>query len=372
MPKNIVICCDGTGNKFCDRNTNVVNLYSVLDLSNPTAQIAYYHCGLGTMGAPAAVTRLLKFWTKAKGLAFGYGLTRDIGDAYKFLMDNYEEGDRVYLFGFSRGAYTARALSGMLHMLGLIRKGDDNLIAYAAEMLKRPDQMGIARAFKKTFCRECKVHFIGVWDTVSSVGWIWDPVHVPYTFRNPDLAIGRHAIAIDERRCHFRQNLWAPAGPGQDIKQVWFAGVHSDVGGGYLEKESGLAKITLEWMIIEARKAGLIVAPDRVTEVLKRGAAPDPNGKMHNSLRDGGWIALEVLPHRYIDMSVQPPRTRWKLPLARRRYIAGGSLIHESVFARSNYHPSNLPANRLTEPWVHWTEAPAAAVQTMQAGEPAR
>ena len=128
-------------------------------------------------------------------------------------MDNYEEGDRVYLFGFSRGAYTVRALSGMLHMLGLIRKGDDNLIAYAADMLKRPDQMKIARAFKKTFSRECKVHFIGVWDTVSSVGWIWDPVHIPYTYRNPGLAIGRHAIAIDERRCYFRQNLWGNRDP---------------------------------------------------------------------------------------------------------------------------------------------------------------
>ena len=154
--ENIVICCDGTGNKFCDRNTNVVKLYSVLDLSDPTSQVAYYHGGLGTLGAPAAITRLLKLWTKTKGLAFGYGLTRDIGDAYNFLMDNYEEGDRVYLFGFSRGAYTVRALSGMLHMLGLIRKGDDNLIAYASDMLKRPDQMKIARAFKKTFSESAK------------------------------------------------------------------------------------------------------------------------------------------------------------------------------------------------------------------------
>src|SRR6476469_3596090 len=115
MAKNIVICCDGTGNQYSGKNTNVIKLYSTLDLADNTQQIAYYHPGLGTMGAASALTRLAKWWTKVKGLAFGYGLTADIGDAYKFLMDYYEQGDRVYLFGFSRGAYTVRALSGMLH-----------------------------------------------------------------------------------------------------------------------------------------------------------------------------------------------------------------------------------------------------------------
>src|SRR3954451_16844410 len=112
MAKNIVICCDGTGNKYSNRNPIVVKLYSALDLSDTNQQIAYYHPGLGTIGAASALTRLGKWWTKVLGLAFGYGLTGDIGDAYKFLMDNFEEGDKVFLFGFSRGAYTVRVLSG--------------------------------------------------------------------------------------------------------------------------------------------------------------------------------------------------------------------------------------------------------------------
>jgi uncharacterized protein (DUF2235 family) len=111
---------------------------------------------------------------------------------------------------------------------------------------------------------------VGVWDTVSSVGWAWDPLHIPYTAKNPDLRIGRHAVSIDERRCFFRQNLWSAALPGQDIKQVWFAGVHSDVGGGYAEAESGLAKISLEWMLCEAGTAGLILDRAKAAVVLGR------------------------------------------------------------------------------------------------------
>src|SRR2546427_5693195 len=224
MAKNIVICADGTGNKFCNKNTNVVKLYSALDLSDPTRQIAYYHGGLGTMGAPGALSQWSKRWTKTRGLAFGYGLTDAIGHSYSFLMDTFEEGDRIYLFGFSRGAYTVRALSGMLHMFGLIRPRDYNLVDYATEMLKTKQDagtFGVAADFKQTFSRDCRPHFTGVWDTVSSVGWIWDPVHVPYTAKNPDLCIGRHAVAIDERRCFFRQNLWGVGLPNQDIKQVW-------------------------------------------------------------------------------------------------------------------------------------------------------
>ena len=181
-----------------------------------------------------------------KGLAFGYGLTQAISDCYSFLMDTFEPGDRdVLLFGFSRGAYTVRALSGMLHMFGLLRPKDYNQIGYATEMLKTKQDdasFQVAAQFKATFSRECKPHFVGVWDTVSSVGWAWDPLHLPYTARNPDLRIGRHAVSIDERRSFFRQNLWSQPLPGQDIKQVWFAGVHSDVGGGYAKPRAACRK----------------------------------------------------------------------------------------------------------------------------------
>jgi uncharacterized protein (DUF2235 family) len=366
MAKNIVICCDGTGNKFCNNNTNVIKLYSALDLSDPSRQIAYYHGGLGTVAARGAITHIGQWWTKVIGLAFGYGLTSDIGDIYAFLMDNYEAGDRVYLFGFSRGAYTVRAVSGMLQMFGLLRGGDYNLIQYATGMLKQKRQddeaFQIAGEFKATFARECPSYFVGVWDTVSSVGWIYDPVFIPYTARNPGMRIGRQAVSIDERRCMFRQNLWDPL-DGQDIKQAWFSGVHSDIGGGYAEQESGLAKIALEWMMVEARAAGLAINPvaaDRVLGITGGMTKPDPAGPIHNSLK-GSWLALEVFPHRHYDWDTK--RWTWKIPLGVRRTIRRGA-IHETVRLRMQagigYNPPNLPQNAPSEPWVRWTSAAAA------------
>jgi uncharacterized protein (DUF2235 family) len=363
MSRNIVICADGTGNKFCDENSNVIKLYQCLDLSDSGRQIGYYHGGLGTLGDPSALSQLQKRWTKAKGLAFGYGLTRAISDSYSFLMDTYEPGDRVFLFGFSRGAYTVRALAGMLHLLGLVRPKDYNLIPYATEMLKTKqsaETFKIAAQFKETFSRECKPYFVGVWDTVSSVGWVFDPLHVPYTRKNPDIAIGRHAVSIDERRCFFRQNLWAP---GPNSKQVWFAGVHSDVGGGYPEKESGLSKIALEWMLVEALQQGLMLNGRVVTQQLGMAGgdytAPDAGADMHNSLK-GVWLLLEPFPHMYTDTRTTPPKKKIKFPLGRRRFIEKDPkpTVHESVIRRmelrKDYNPPNLPADRAVEPWVRW------------------
>jgi uncharacterized protein (DUF2235 family) len=369
VPKNIVICADGTGNKFSDENTNVVKLYQSLDLSDPCRQVAYYHGGLGTLGAPSALSQWSRRWTRLKGLAFGYGLTGAISDTYSFLMDMYEEKDRVFLFGFSRGAYTVRAVAGLLHMFGLVRPRDYNLIEYATLMLKAKqnrESFQVAGQFKATFSRECKPYFVGVWDTVSSVGWVWDPLRVPYTAHNPDIAIGRHAVSIDERRCFFRQNLWSDPAAGQDLKQVWFAGVHSDVGGGYPESQSGLAKIALEWMLVEAFRAGMLV--DRAHADCHLGyaggdyAAPDACARMHNSLNDT-WMLLEPLPHLYTDASVHPPTTKVRFPFGRRRFIKPGVTVHESVGERisrcSDYHPSNLPDRRSVEPWVRWNTAAA-------------
>jgi uncharacterized protein (DUF2235 family) len=134
----------------------------------------------------------------------------------------------------------------------------------------------LAADFKSTFSTQiCKPWFVGVWDTVSSIGWYENPLRLPYTSNNPDIEIGRHAIAIDERRAFFRTNLWMPkdcpsqSGP-RDLKQVWFPGVHGDVGGGYPEAESGLSKIALQWMLNEAINAGLLVSPGRMDLVLRK------------------------------------------------------------------------------------------------------
>ena len=143
----------------------------------------------------------------------------------------------------------------------------------------------------------CSPYFVGVWDTVSSVGWIENPLRLPYTANNPDIQIGRHAIAIDERRAFFRPNLWRPTATGgpRDLKQVWFPGVHCDVGGGYPEAESGLSKVALEWMLREAASAGLLTEPAKVNRVLGRSGdeyvPPDPKAAMHESLT-AAWCAI--------------------------------------------------------------------------------
>ena len=240
MSKNIVLCCDGTGNQYSERNTNVVKLFSTLE-RDPAVQRLFYDPGVGTFSVHPALNKIARGWMKLLGLGFGLGIKQNICDAYQFLMKNYQEGDRVFIFGFSRGAYTARAVAGFVHKCGLLHRDNENLIPYAFNMFKREYRPYIWKGFKKTFSRPCPVYFLGLWDTVTSVGWVWDPLILPYTTNNPGVSTIRHAISIDERRAFFRQNLcgveYRP-----NIKQVWFAGVHSDVGGSILHRKVGFLK----------------------------------------------------------------------------------------------------------------------------------
>jgi uncharacterized protein (DUF2235 family) len=366
MPKNIVVCFDGTANEFGKNLTNVVKLYDAL-VKDPVRQVVYYHPGIGTMEAAGALTTWTRWATRVAGMAFGYGLESDIRDAYVFLMNSYEPGDDVYLFGFSRGAYTVRAVAALLHGYGVIRPGNEPLVPYAIRMLsaihcirrdsptREKDVHDIFRLeadFKATFSRtDCKLKFVGVWDTVSSVGWIKNPLILPYTANNPDIEIGRHALAIDERRAFFRTNRWMPGKPGEpsgpkDVKQVWFPGVHSDIGGGYPEKDSGLAKIALEWMLKEAVAAGLLVDPAKRDRVLGKAgagyAAPDPKAEMHESLK-GAWRLAEIVPKQHYDSATG--KRSWRVNLARRRTIPEHALIHESAYQRGPEYQSRLPAN---------------------------
>src|SRR5271170_4675442 len=127
MAKNIVICCDGTGNEYGDNNSNVIQLYRSL-IVDGKRQVGYYHPGIGTEGSPTSTNKIESFFSIVGGLAFGVGFLRYVSDAYRYLMDVYEQGDNVYLFGFSRGAYTVRALAGVLQMFGLLCPGNDGLI----------------------------------------------------------------------------------------------------------------------------------------------------------------------------------------------------------------------------------------------------
>ena len=209
----------------------------------------------------------------------------------------------------------------------------------------RDQYFDLAREFKATMSIDCKPYFVGVWDTVSSVGWVENPLHLPYSSNNSDIAIGRHAISIDERRAFFRTNLWHPAQVGsdpggpRDLKQIWFPGVHCDVGGGYPEMESGLSKIALEWMLTEAKSKGLLVDPAKEAEILPKSdtithSAPDPHGKFHESLK-GFWNIAEFIFKRHYNRNTT--RDEHRMNLYRRRTIPPGSIIHPSVYQRGGY-----------------------------------
>jgi uncharacterized protein (DUF2235 family) len=317
------------------------------------------------MEPAGALTPLARRVTRLLGQAIGYGLESDVRDAYVFLMNNFEPGDRVFLFGFSRGAYTVRALASLLHMYGLISSGNEPLVPYANRELtaiQRLDARGgsdekrryfqLANDFQDTFSRTaCKPYFVGVWDTVSSVGWIENQLRLPFAADNPDIAIGRHAIVIDERRAFFRSNLWRPhpppadSGP-KDLKQVWFAGVHCDVGGGYPEANSQTSKIPLQWMLREATAAGLLVDAGRVDLVLGRARGgyvpPDPNGMLHESLEKAWWL-VEFVPKRHYDAASK--NWEWRINKGARRTLPPASMVHESVFQRTGGYAARLPSD---------------------------
>ena len=313
--KNIVMCCDGTGNEYGQNNTNVVEIYS-LALKNEK-QITYYDPGIGTGGWEYEEESGI---LKAKmDQATGTGLQKNIENAYQYLMDLYEEGDRIYLFGFSRGAFTVRSLAGMLYKCGLLRSDNDNLVEYASKVYNTKNNEDIASGFKVTFSRNCPVYFIGVWDTVDSL--IMNARKKFHdTKLNVDVTFGYQALSIDEKRRDFPPCMWNEERipPGMMIQQVWFSGVHSDVGGWYDER--GLSNIPLKWMVHKALACDMDIDEVRAEKYVE-----DPHDQKHESF--SGF---------------------WKFRRSRVRKIPEGALIHKSVFERmwkgsNRYKPKNLP-----------------------------
>lgn len=371
MGKNVVICLDEGSN-----NSNIARLYSALQ-ANGSQQVSFYH-------SPSVLTGIARYWKSLMRLAFGFGLMSDIAECYRFLMNHYEQGDRLFLFGYGRGACAARGLARMLHIFGLLRRGQDNLVPLVCRMFRRLTVSKVQEAarFKRTFSLSCTPHFVGLWDTVGTLGGICDAGRYPFADDGPEINIGRHALSIDERRRFFRENLWESPEVGRDIKQVWFAGVHGDVGGGYPELESGLSKISLEWMLYEAANAGLMLGPEtnfvlgqtpppaafgpgwhafkydvRIRIVAQFwGTPPDVRAPMHRSLLGISWL-LEFLPQRRLE-GKDLSHTKWTVPMGRARRIPEGSLIHESVYIRlaeMGYRPKNLPQSYGKVPWEHMT-----------------
>jgi uncharacterized protein (DUF2235 family) len=357
--RNLVVCCDGTSNQFSEDRTNVAKLCRILR-KDRDRQLVYYHPGVGTKAPPGFVTGLGAKVAKLAGLAFGYGLKRDIVDAYIFIMTHFQPGDRLFVFGFSRGAYTARALVALIKMYGLLMPGNDAMVPYLVDMFwaidkardnseRREAYFKLAADFKSELAtRDCKPHFVGVWDTVSSVGWIGSPTALPYTHDNPDIAFLRHAVALDERRAFFRTNL-AATPQSQDVRQIWFAGAHCDVGGGYLEAQSGLSRIALLWILEEAQAHDLIIEDAAKLDLVHR-IAVDLEGRaltVHDSLTWKWWVA-EYVPKLRYDSSTG--RKSWSFKPFSRRNPGPSPILHDSVWTLPNY-PIPPGARKASEIW---------------------
>lgn len=357
MSRNLVICCDGTGNQFDSVNTSVVRIVQSID-RDPAMQRLYYDPGVGTLPEPGVWGAFHQKVSQALGLATGAGIMWKVQEAYMYLMNIWEPGDRIFLFGFSRGAYTVRVLAGILHSLGLLPRGNENLVPYVIKSYQALRSRNfnkwenLCNDFRWTFARpmdddderRCPIHFLGVWDTVSSVGWFWDPPKYPFTADNPSISTIRHAVSVDERRCFFRQNLMKEE-KGRDIKQFWFPGVHSDVGGGYPETDSSLWREAFEWMLGEAFTAGLLLDKGRINAVrnktlsLTKKSWTDPQ---HESLK-GLWWILEYIPKPVWNSALK--RKSLKVGLGRHRIIPQNALIHKTTLMRIRDKPDYLPLN---------------------------
>jgi uncharacterized protein (DUF2235 family) len=350
--RSLVLCLDGTSYQYAAVNTNVVKLYAMLDRER-SDQLAYYQPGIGTLAPPGVWDRTKRWLINHLDLAIGWLLEEHVTCAYRYVMRYYQEGDKIFIFGFSRGAYTARAVAAMIYKVGLLTQGNEELLSFAWDTFRYGRDRKVYEGFRRTFSRPVGVHFLGLWDTVSSIGWAWNPQHLQFTANNPGVDIVRHAVALDERRASFVQNLWGEE-PPTDVVEVWFPGVHCDVGGGYPEPESGLSKITLRWMVEHAEAAGVVfnaamrsaILPEHDTEPY---VAPSVDAAPHESL-SGLWWIVEYIPKRINDPAAGYA-PRWMVHAGRRRFVRQGSKIDASVFerqrARMDYRPSNIPEDHL-------------------------
>ncbi|MGG5819015.1 DUF2235 domain-containing protein [Falsiroseomonas sp. HW251] len=340
MVKHLVLCFDGTWNSAdsAKSETNVARLArAVRANSGGVEQITFYLRGVGSTGI--ALQRLVEG-------AAGEGIDENIRAGYMFLAQNYvpaEAGvrgaDRIFLFGFSRGAFTARSLAGFIASAGLLKRQKLGDINAAWDYYRNAEDRK-----PENFCRlhgsECHtdvaIDFLGVWDTVGALGIPGTVMNNlaagQYRFHDTSpsriIKVGRHALAVDEHRDEFEPTLWTgKAADGSDIGQMWFAGAHSDVGGGYEERR--LADIPLRWMAEEAMAAGL-----KLDESMLPEGAPDPLAPQHDS-RQGLWLRDRLTP-TIREVAQKPPEVGIFERLYRPRDAAGNDLptINEAL------HPS--------------------------------
>jgi uncharacterized protein (DUF2235 family) len=401
-PKNIVICLDGTGNQIEENLSNVLKLYRTLEKGDD--QVVFYDQGVGTLGQ---IYTWGWAWQELKGilgLGFGLGLDKNVLQAYEFIVQNYAEhkvngesnsvGDNIYIFGFSRGAHTARVLAGLIYEVGIIRPDQIHLAGAALAAYKQTQEPqndnnqpnneifeGEGANFRRVAnTRTAAIKFLGCWDTVSSVfvpnaKAAFPPIvreKLPHTQLNPAVEIFRHGIAIDERRRMFRVDRWKPdqlfkpnihsqgKPKKQCAKSVWFSGYHSDVGGGHERANSGLSQYPFIWMIEEAEKAGLKVFKRMANYVSGvdvwsstteyKYPKPRADASDHNSMTRI-WSIAEIIPKHQNkqEWSNRKSFLGYYFPNSEPRLIETNAEIHSSVSARmeslSSYKPINLPKN---------------------------
>ncbi len=336
--KRIVLCADGTwnvrdqidkatGKRHPSNVTKVARGIKARD-SHGVDQVVYYHDGVGTAGGLDRFT----------GGAFGDGIQANIRDLYRFIVYNYEPGDELYLFGFSRGAFTVRTLAGFLKLVGLVGKDDDYYVPdlYTCyESSKGPGTPEWTAAFHNVNPRHpCPpIRFIGVWDTVGALGapGFLGQLLNRGKYQYHDVGLNEfienafHALALDERRVPFTPNIWSrPPGWAGRLEQAWFAGVHSNVGGGY--SPDGLANEALHWIVEKAESLGLEFDSDYLVHF-----RPCFNSVMQNSMTP---------TYRTLGEHIRPIG----------KQLADGECVHRSAIDRANlaacaYQPSNLPAS---------------------------
>jgi uncharacterized protein (DUF2235 family) len=342
MKARLVLCFDGTWNKPDEKRapdeqveTNVRRFHEAALAEGPDGvhQIRWYSAGVGT-----------RWDERFRGGAFGYGLDEIIRNGYEFLVTNHAEGDEIFVLGFSRGAYAARSLVGMLRKTGLVKELD--FVPAAYELYRDRDETPdspAAVAFRAANARKVGVKFLGVWDTVGALGIpasAFEHFKIPfletfekakYEFHDTGLSgiveNAYHAVAVDEHREEFKPTLWTPPfHDHQTVEQRWFAGAHCDVGGGYAERE--LSDLGLAWMMDKAAGCGLALAPAHRPQ-LKPDSA---RGTLHDSFAEFLGGIAKIFEHPYLRPLALGPDNRQDMD--------------ESVGARFAADPKYRPKNQ--------------------------
>lgn len=338
MSRNLVICLDGTaGQVRGPGDSNSVRVWELLDHSDATRQLAYYDPGVGTFASPGAWTGLARWISRTGGLIWGSGLRQNLGEVYLWLMQNWRPGDRIFVFGFSRGAFTARALTGMLRLIGLMTPGSENQLQYAVAAYARAGgEKAIpwdeVHRFSGLFAQQVEgrstvpVTYLGVWDTVKAMGLARRAPKWPFTRSLPNAERIRHAVAIDETRRPFVEYLVESERP-ETLEETWFAGVHSDVGGTFPD-DPGLSTIALQWMLRGAVEDGLLLDEHKAEKTFAALGASAATATAHRNGRV------------------------WSLLFPRRRPIPEGAVLHASVRERIAALPDYRPQLPAAHSWA--------------------